>query len=332
MKVFAYSIKKFEQNLLETANAGKHQLTFSYAALSAQTAYLSAGFDAIVVFTNDDLSAPIIEILASQHLKYIITRSVGTDHIDLVEAGKHGMKVLNVPAYSPQAIAEHAVALAMALSRQLIPTYDNCRKFDFRIDEHMGFNFYQKTVGLIGLGRIGLAAAKIFRGLGCQVLGYDIAPFQQEAIESLSLETLLERADIISLHVPLNKQTRHLINDHSIARMRTGVMLINTSRGGVVDTKAVIKALEGNKIGYLGMDVYEFEKGLFFEDHRSDIQKDRLLAHLMTFPNVLITPHQAFLTKEAVAEIASSVIVDLDNLQADLSADLSSTPLSVQQK
>ena len=322
MRVVAYSIKKFEKELLAKANQRKHDITLISNPLSLETALYAEGKDAVIVFTNDDVSAPVINKLADLGIRYIATRSVGTDHIDLKAAKKRNIIVANVPAYSPEAVAEFAVTLALALSRKLIPTVDQCRKFDFSIDQHLGFNFHGKTVGIIGLGHIGVAAASIFKGFGCHILGYDIARLSKTSfIKTGGLDKLLKESDIISLHIPLNADTHHFINEASIAKMKKGVMLINTSRGGLINTVDALKALSTGRIGYLGLDVYENEKGLFLNDHRLDQTKDALLEKLMHHPNVIVTPHQAFLTTEALHEIAMRTIQHLDEWQKNDAAD-----------
>src|SRR5690606_16303491 len=201
------------------------------------------------------------------------------------------------------------------LARKLIISCINCRSFNFKIDDYIGFNFYEKTVGLIGFGRIGKAAARIFSGLGCNVFVYDLEPVDEPSVMQVNLDILLKSADIISLHVPLTKETAYLIDYDTISKMKKGVMLINTSRGKVLHTEAVLEALKAGQIGYLGLDVYEYEKGLFFEDHQHDAHKDALLTRLLNFSNVLVTPHQAFLTKEAVEEIAAQTIKKLNDFE-----------------
>jgi D-lactate dehydrogenase len=316
MKAVAYSIRPFEKEFLAIANQKKHDITLISNSLTSETTSYAEGKDAVIVFTNDDVSAGVIDRLAALGVKYIITRSTGTDHIDKAAAEKHNIKVSNVPSYSPQAIAEHSVAMAFALNRRLIIANRNSHEFDFRNEELIGFNFSGKTVGLIGLGNTGLAAAKIYNGLGCNVIGHD-PYFQSESfnVESVSLEVLLGSADIISLHLPLTTGNKYLIQAATLNRMKDGVMLINTSRGGLINTVDVLVALKKGKIGYLGLDVYEHEHGLFFEDHSDDAYKDTLLQILMTYDNVLITPHQAYLTKEALQEIADQTIANLDKLQ-----------------
>jgi D-lactate dehydrogenase len=316
MKAVAYSIRTFEKEHLAIANKKKHDITLISNPLNLGTTNYAEGKDAVIVFTNDDVSAEVIQKLAGLDIKYIITRSTGTDHIDKEAAAKFGIKVSNVPSYSPQAIAEHSVALAFALNRRLIKADKNSHHFDFRNEDLIGFNFFGKTVGLIGLGHTGLAAAKIYNGLGCHVIGND--PYLTEGvdnIEMVSLEVLLASADVISLHLPLTADNKYFICEDTLNRMKDGVMLINTSRGGLINTVDILVALKKGKIGYLGLDVYEHEHGLFFEDHTNDTYKDTLLQMLMDYDNVLITPHQAYLTKEALQEIADQTIANLDKLQ-----------------
>ncbi len=319
MKVVAYSIKEFEKEFLARANHKQHEITLISNPLSTETAMYAEGKDAVLVFTNDDVSAPVINQLSNFGIKYIATRSVGTDHIDKEAAAKGNIKLANVPSYSPEAIAEYAVMLCLSLSRKLVPTANSAPEFDFRIDTHIGFNFFGKTVGIIGLGRIGMAAARIFKGLGCRVLAYDIDfPPHTEGIEKRTLDELYQGSDIISLHLPLTSDTRYFINQQSLSKMKNGVMLINTGRGALIKTSDLPRALKSGKIGYLGLDVYENEKGLFFTDHRKDLIKDQLLLELMSFPNVIISPHQAFLTYEALQQIANQTIKNLDCWQAEL--------------
>jgi len=322
MKAVAYSIKPFEKEFLAKANQKKHDITLISNALSIDTAVFAEGKDAVIVFTNDDVSAAVIKQLANYGVKLIITRSTGTDHIDKQIAATYGINIANIPSYSPQAIAEHAVALAFALNRQIIRADKHSHYFDFRNDELIGFNFAGKTVGLIGLGNTGKAAAKIFNGLSCNVIAYDPAfSADVEHITPVTLEELLANADIISLHLPLTAATKHLIKNQTISQMKNGVMLINTSRGALIRTTDAIAALKSGKIGYLGLDVYEFEKGLFFEDHENDAVKDPMLHSLLNYPNVLVTPHQAYLTKEALQEIADKTIRNLDQWQINKYAD-----------
>ncbi|KAA5538953.1 2-hydroxyacid dehydrogenase [Adhaeribacter rhizoryzae] len=318
MKVVAYSIKPFEKEFLAKANKKKHEITLIANPLGLETIAYAEGKDAVVVFANDDVSAPVVNKLADMGIKYIATRSAGTDHFDKEAAAERGISLANVPVYSSQAIAEHAVALALSLNRHIIEAHEHGQQFDFKLNGLIGFNFFGKTVGLIGLGHIGQAIAAIYNGFGCRVIGYDIAmPDGLIDIESLSLDEVLRQSDIISLHLPLTPATKYIINAASIAIMKNGVMLINTSRGGLLNTIDALEALEQGKIGYLGMDVYEHEKGLFFEDHQQDLNKDSLLQKLMTHDNVIITPHQAFLTSEALQQMADETIKNLDLWQKD---------------
>jgi D-lactate dehydrogenase len=313
MKAVAYSIKPFEKEFLAKANQKKHDITLISNALGPNTVVYAEGKEAVIVFTNDDVSAFVIEKLAALGVKYIVTRSVGTDHIDKKAAAKYHIKLANVPSYSPQAIAEHAVAMAFALNRQLLKADRRSHHFDFRNDDLIGFNFAGKTVGIIGLGQTGQAVARIFNGLGCKVLGYDLSfPADTPYLLQTELKELLASSEIISLHLPLTQSTEHFIDNTTISQMKNGVMLLNTSRGAIIKTTDLADALESGKIGYLGLDVYEFEKGLFFENHESDQVKDQLLNNLMRHPNVLITPHQAYLTKEALQEISNQTIKNLD--------------------
>jgi D-lactate dehydrogenase len=317
MKAVAYSIKPFEKEFLAKANQKKHDITLISNALGPDTAVYAEGKEAVIVFTNDDVSAFVIKKLAGLGVKYIVTRSVGTYHIDKKAAAKHHIKLANVPSYSPQAVAEHAVAMAFALNRQLLKADRRSRHFDFRNDDLIGFNFAGKTVGIIGLGHTGKAVARIFNGMGCNVLGYDLSfPPDTPYLLQTGLKELLASSDIISLHLTLTSATQHFIDDAIISQMKNGVMLINTSRGAIIKTAALSDALDSGKIGYLGLDVYEFEQGLFFENHESDQVKDQLLNNLMKHPNVLITPHQAYLTREALQEISNQTIKNLDIWQS----------------
>lgn len=316
MRVVAYSIKNFEKELLAKANQRKHDITLISNALSLDTALYAEGKDAVIVFTNDDLSAPVIDRLAEMGIKYITTRSVGMDHIDLEAAKAKNIQVANIPAYSSESIAEFVVTLALALGRRLVPAIEQSRKFDFTADNHLGFSLSGKTVGIIGLGHIGLATAAIFKGFGCHILGYDVSPVAKTPhIKITGLDKLLKESDIISLHIPLTPETYHFINENNISKMKPGVMLINTSRGGLVNSSEVLKALDSGQIGYLGLDVYEHDKGLFLSDHHLDKNKDPLLETLMNHRNVIVTPHQAFLTTEALQEIALRLIHTLDQWQ-----------------
>ncbi|TDV70331.1 2-hydroxyacid dehydrogenase [Pseudomonas sp. LP_7_YM] len=308
------------QNYDRDSFAGAAQLTpgielhFQPARLSLDTAALADGYPVICAFINDDLSAPVLEHLAAGGTKLIALRSAGFNHVDLPTASRLGISVVRVPAYSPHAVAEHAVALILALNRHLHRAYNRTRDGDFTLHGLTGFDLVGKTVGVVGTGQIGATFARIMAGFGCKLLAYD--PYPNPLIEALGarylpLDQLLAEAQIISLHCPLNEHTRHLINQHSLAGMQRGAMLINTGRGALVDTPALIEALKSGQLGYLGLDVYEEEAQLFFED-RSDLPlQDDVLARLLTFPNVVITAHQAFLTREALGAIAQTTLENI---------------------
>ncbi|WP_053159785.1 2-hydroxyacid dehydrogenase [Pseudomonas protegens] len=287
------------------------ELQFQAARLSLDTAALAERHEVVCAFINDDLSAPVLEQLAAGGTRLIALRSAGYNHVNLSAAQRLGLDVVRVPAYSPHAVAEHAVALILALNRRLHRAYNRTREGDFTLHGLTGFDLVGKTVGIVGTGQIGATFARIMAGFGCQLLAYD--PFPNPAVEALGaryldLPELLAQSQIISLHCPLTEDSRYLINQQSLAHMQPGAMLINTGRGGLVDTPALIEALKSGQLGYLGLDVYEEEAQLFFED-RSDLPlQDDVLARLLTFPNVIVTAHQAFLTREALAAIAETTL------------------------
>ena len=313
MKAIVYSTRPFEIDLLNTANNNQHQLTLLTEPLTESSIQLAAGNDAIILFTNDEVTETIVKKMVELGVKFIATRSVGTDHINKAAAQNAGIKIANVPSYSPHSIAEHAVTLALALNRKIILASQRVKEFDFRLEGLIGFNLHGKTVGLIGLGTIGRVTAGIFNGFGCKVIAYDIqVGAKYPNIEMVSLEDLYATADIISLHIPATPEDKHLINKESLAKMKKGVMIINTGRGTLIHTIDALEALNSGQLGYLGADVYENEHGLFFENHHNDKHKDPLFVELITHPNVIITPHQAFLTIEALKEIAAQTIKNLD--------------------
>jgi D-lactate dehydrogenase len=275
--------------------------------LNIDTISTAEGKNAVVIFTNDDASKNVLLQLKQRGVNYLITRSVGYDHIDINEAQKLGIKLANVPEYSPYSVAEHTVALLLALNRKLIVADKNVKQNNYKLDGLIGFDLYSKTVGIIGVGRIGTIIAKIMHGFGCHLLGYDIYPNMELektiGLTYVELDDIYRSSDIIIIQTPLNEQTKYMINKDSISKMKDGVFIINSARGGIVKTADAIEALKSGKIGALGIDVYEREKGLFFYDHSLEILKDDELARLYTFPNVLVTGHQAFLTKEALNDI-----------------------------
>ncbi|WP_339626602.1 2-hydroxyacid dehydrogenase [uncultured Winogradskyella sp.] len=316
MKVVVFSSKDFEIPYLEEANKGRHQLTFIKESLSSKTAIKAVGYDAISIFSADDACFNTIEKLRDFGVKFIALRSAGYDNVSLRTATRLGLKVANVPEYSPNAIAEHAVALLLAVNRKLIVSNQRVKYFNFNLNNLVGFDLKNKTVGIIGTGRIGAVMTKIMHGFGCNILGYDLDQNQELVtkynLRYTTLKELCAEADIISLHVPLNTATHQLINEDLIYEMKDGVILINTARGAVINTEAVIEGLKNRKIGALGMDVYENEKGVFFSDHSLNIPDDDLLIALNARPNVLITGHHAFLTEEALTSIAEATIYNLD--------------------
>ena len=316
MKILFYSTKDFEHTYLRLASDDKHIIQFHATALSSHSVYLSEGFDCISVFTADDVSAPILKILKENGVKYIAVRATGYDNINLQKAKELNMAVANVPAYSPYAVAEHATAMMLALNRKLILAHTQVHGQNFKLDRLIGFDIHGKTAGIIGTGRIGSVMAKILHGFGCRVLAYDSVQSQElqknYQLEYTSLERLCQESDIITLHLPLNSKTKHLIDSVFLTEMKKGVMLINTSRGAVVDTTALISAIENGTVAYYGMDVYEKENGLFFYDHSGKQLNDPVFLKLMDMPNVLITPHQAFATKEALANIADTTFYNIN--------------------
>jgi D-lactate dehydrogenase len=315
MKVAVYSTHRFEKSYLVSA-LKDHTLLLVESRLTLQTASLAAGCEAVSIFVSDVASGPVLQKLSELGVKYLALRSAGFNHVDLVEAARLGIKAARVPEYSPAAIAEHTVALMLALNRKLIKAHNRVRELNFSLDGLTGFDMVGKTAGVIGTGKIGSVVTRILHGFGCHLLAYDVKenPELKDKydVQYTDVITLCETSDIITLHLPLTTDSKYLINKSSIDRMKPGVMLINTSRGGLVNTKSVINALKDGKIGSFGMDVYEEENGLFFEDHSEDILQDDVIARLMTFQNVLITSHQAFLTHEALTQIAEVTRYNLD--------------------
>lgn len=309
MKIAVFSTKNYDRKFIEAENKGRHALAFFEPRLTGDTVSLAKGADVVCAFVNDTLDAAVLETLAAGGTRLIAMRCAGYNNVDLATAARLGLMVVRVPAYSPYAVAEHAVGLILALNRKLHRAYNRVREGNFALDGLLGFDLHQKTVGVIGLGRIGQVFASIMTGFGCDVLCYDpMAVSLPHGARSASLDDLYRLSDIISLHCPLTKQNHHLISTQSLAHMKQGVMLINTSRGGLLDTRAVIKALKSGKVGAVGLDVYEEEGDLFFEDRSDRFIADDVFTRLTTFPNVLITGHQAFFTKEAMANIAETTL------------------------
>ncbi|GAB2955293.1 2-hydroxyacid dehydrogenase [Hymenobacter coalescens] len=317
MHVTVFSAHAFELPYLQAAAHSQHTLRLVTAPLSAATAAQAADSQAVAIFTSDDASAPVLEQLAALGVRYVAVRAAGHDNVDLAAAARLGLRVANVPEYSPYAVAEHAVTLMLALNRQLRRADEQLRRRDYRLDGLVGFDLHAKTVGIVGCGRIGGVVADILRGFGCRLLGYDVQPdaalSARTGLRYVPLAELCAQADIISVHAPLTPATRYLIGAELLAGLKPGAMLINTGRGAVLDTRAALAALRSGQLGYLGLDVYEHEKGLFFQDHSQEPAADALLEELLAEPNVLVTGHQAFLTREALTGIATTTV---DNLNA----------------
>ena len=314
MRIAVFSTKPYDRTFLDQANqVHQHQLVYLDARLTVETAALASGFSGVCVFVNDKLDREVLQLLHANGTRLIALRSAGFNNVDLPEAERLDMTVVRVPAYSPHAVAEHAVALILSLNRMTFRAYNRVREGNFSLDGLLGFDLYGKTVGVIGTGKIGLIFAGIMRGFGCRVLAHDPFPSvdAKAFVTYVPLEQLFEEADIISLHCPLTPETHHLIDDAAIAQMKQGVMLVNTGRGRVVDTRAVIDGLKSGKIGRLGLDVYEEEENLFFQDLSQRVISDDQFMRLTTFPNVLITGHQAFFTAEALTNIAETTLANI---------------------
>ena len=316
MRVAVFSAKSYDRASLEEVNAdGRHDLRFFDAPLDSATAGLAAGADAACVFVHDRVDADVLERLAGLGVRLVAIRAAGFNNVDLTAAGALGLTVARVPAYSPHAVAEHAVALMLALNRKIHRAYNRVREGNFALDGLLGFDFAGKTAGVVGTGKIGAVLVRILAGFGCRILAHD--PYPSPELEALGVEyvapdDLFARADVISLHAPLTPQTRHLIDERALGRMKQGVMLVNTSRGALIDTRAVIDALKSGRIGALALDVYEEEDDLFFRDLSEQIIQDDVFTRLLTFPNVLITGHQAYFTREALRGIAETTLANID--------------------
>jgi D-lactate dehydrogenase len=316
MRVAVFSTKNYDREfLLPAAQKTGHDLTFFEPRLTAHTAVLARDFPAICSFVNDHVNPQVAQSLAAGGTKFVALRCAGFNQVDLEASRQFGLRVARVPAYSPYAVAEHAVGIMLALNRKFHKAYSRVREGNFSIEGLLGFDMHGKTVGVVGTGKIGAVAARILAGFGCRVLLCDVV--QNDELRSIGQyvppENLLAACDIITLHCPLSRETYHMIGRAAIERMKPGVMLINTSRGALVNTPAVIDGLKSGKIGYLGLDVYEEEADLFFEDHSEHVIQDDVFVRLATFPNVLITAHQAFFTATALTEIA---LVTMANLTA----------------
>jgi D-lactate dehydrogenase len=316
MRVAIFSTKPYDRQFLSHANTHGHELVFHDAQLDASTAPLAAGCQAVCVFVNDCVDAACLEQLAQNGIQLVALRCTGFNNVDLAAATRLGMAVVRVTDYSPYSVAEHAVALLQCLNRKIHRAYNRTREGNFTLDGLMGVDLRDRTVGIIGTGKIGRIFGQILgQGFGCHILGYDPYPSDAFVGDYTSLTELLQQSDIVSLHCPLTPENHHLIQAETIAQMKSGVMLLNTSRGGLVDTKAVIDALKCKHIAALGLDVYEQEGDLFFEDFTDDIIQDDVIERLLSFPNVIITGHQAFFTQEAIGTIAQTTLDSLTEFE-----------------
>ncbi|PWL37665.1 hydroxyacid dehydrogenase [Flagellimonas aquimarina] len=316
MKLLVYSAKEFEIESLNKANKEKYKLTFVTEALDTTTAVLAAGFEAVSIFSGDDASLVVLEILKDLGVKFITLRSAGYNNVSIKSAKRIGLRVANAPDYSPHAIAEHAICLLLALNRNLIQANEQVKQYNFLLDGLVGHNLNGKTVGIVGTGKIGSILVQLFHAFGCKVIANDLVNNHylesQYDLQYMDLESLCKQADIISINVPLTYETHHLFNKSLFNVMKPGALLVNTARGAVVKTRDLIKALNSKALSGYATDVYETEKGIFFRDNSKRGIKDEQLKELISFPNVLLTPHQAFVTKEALEKIAETTIYNID--------------------
>lgn len=319
MKIAFFSAKSYDKvSFCETNQSYGHELTFLEPRLMSETVALAAGFPAVCVFINDELNAAALQALAANGTHLIALRCAGYNNVDLAAARELSIKVVRVPAYSPYAVAEHAAGLVLMLNRKLYKAYNRVRDDNFELKGLLGFDLHGKTVGVVGTGKIGECFARIMNGFGCHLLAYDVrenSSLLKMGAQYVNLPALLGQSDIVSLHCPLLPDTYHLINSESIDQLKPGAMLINTSRGGLIDTRAAITGLKSGQIGHLGIDVYEDEGSLFFQDLSDTIIQDETFQLLQSFPNVVITAHQAFFTKEALTNIATTTLTNISEIE-----------------
>ena len=324
MKVAVFSTKFYDQELLDLANANRHQIVYYSQGLDSTTLGWAKNCDALCLSISDKVDANMIVKLSDIGINLLVLRSAGFDNIDIAAAEKSKMAVMRVPSYSPESIAEHAAALVLSLARKIHKAFNRVRDNNFSLDNLLGFTLSGKTVGVIGTGKIGRAFCRIMLGFGCKVIAHDIKKSEwviNHGIDYVSLDELLTSSDIISLHCPLNDGTRHLFAKQNFDKCKRGFMLINTSRGGLIKTTDAAEALKSGQVGNLGIDVYEGESGLFFKDLSGTVVVDDLIERLMSFSNVLITPHQAFFTREAIEQIAISTIQNISNFEDGTSTE-----------
>ena len=319
MKILFYDTQSYDRESFDRTKEQFPEIEVEYlkTGLAARTASLAKGYDAVCAFVNSDVGTKTVEALHEAGVKLILMRCAGFNNVDLKTAAKYGIDVRRVPGYSPEAVAEHAMTLAMTVNRHMHKAYTKVRENDFSLGGLMGFNFYQKTAGIVGTGKIGAAMARICRGFGMKVIAYDV--YQNESLKDfvtyVTLDELLAQSDLISLHCPLMEETHHMINIDTIQKMKDGVILVNTSRGGLIKTDDLIQGIRENKFFAVGLDVYEEENGSVYEDMSETILEHSTVARLLSFPNVMVTSHQAFFTEEALAAISE---VTLDNAMSYL--------------
>jgi D-lactate dehydrogenase len=319
MKVLVYNTRSYDQDFLKAANQGKHELHFTETRLEERTTILAREFTSVCCFVDDILTKKVIKQLSDGGTQLVALRATGFNNVDLQAAEKLGMTVMRVSRYSPYAVAEFAVGMMLDLDRKIHRAYTRVREGNFLLHGLMGFELHGKTVGIVGTGKIGSVLARILQGFGCFLLAYDVTENPEctkLGVRYVPLKELLSKADIVSLHLPLTPETRHLINDKNLLNMKPGAMLINTGRGALVDTRALIGALEKGHLGSVGLDVYEEESHIFFEDLSDEIIPDDMIMRLLTFPNALVTGHQAFFTEEAMAIIAKTTIQNISDFAA----------------
>jgi D-lactate dehydrogenase len=318
MNISFFSTQPYDEVFFDRFNT-QHEIRYFEVALTLETVKLAQGSQAVCVFVNDKITASLARQLAQSGIQLLVLRSAGYNNVDLEAVKANGITVVRVPAYSPHAVAEHAVALILTLNRKTHKAYNRVREGNFSLDRLMGFDLYGKTVGIVGTGKIGEIFCHIMRGFGCKIVAYDVVEneeLKKQGVVFLPLAELLAQSNIVSLHCPLNEATQHLINATTLKLMKHGAMLINTGRGGLIDTAAAIVALKSGQLGYLGIDVYEQEGELFFHDLSESVIQDDVMMLLMSFPNVLITAHQAFFTEEALSQIALITLGNISDFEA----------------
>ncbi len=319
MKILFYDTKKYDKDSFDNALANFPEITIDYLEpdLSVQTAALAKDYDAICGFVSSDVSAPVIDKLADNGVKLILMRCAGYNNVDLAAAAARNITVMRVPGYSPEAVAEHAITLALAVNRHIHKSYIKVRENNFSLVGLSGINFFGKTAGIVGTGKIGAAMCRICRGLGMKVIAYDMYPNKSlDFVEYVDMETLLRNSDLISLHCPLTKETYHMISEYTISRMKDNVILVNTSRGALINTEDLIAGIRKRKFFGVGLDVYEEETGNVFENREDDIMETSITSRLLSFPNVIVTSHQGFLTQEALLAISETTLQNAKDFEA----------------